>query len=319
MLDEITQSVVDRIKLCNPSSLVKTVGTPNYFASIIPVNGQYIASCTDGVGSKVEHIIKHGAFKTIGIDCFAMNINDLLCVGANPISFQNHITTSKTNAHIIPDVIDGMVECCEDYFVVLSGGETEVLAETKFHISGSAWGTIVHEEYLIDGTTVEDGDVIIGLESNGLHANGWTSLYDVGFISQYSIDSSIIRPTKIYSPDILTLTTRMKPKAVINITGGGFRNLERIPVKNLSYDINHQPEQPVFKDIKTCFTHKEMYSTFNMGVGMMVIVSPENVDTALEVMRDSQVIGSVRKSLFESSVMVNGEVLTSDVTTVCDI
>lgn len=319
MLDEITQSVVDRIKLCNPSSLVKTVGTPNYFASIVPINGQYIASCTDGVGSKVEHIIKHGAFNTIGIDCFAMNINDLLCVGANPISFQNHITTSKSNAHIIPDVIDGMVECCEEYFVVLTGGETEILAETKFHISGSAWGTIVDEDHLIDGTTVEDGDVIIGLESNGLHANGWTSLYDIGFISNLSIDSSIIRPTKIYSPDIHSLMTRFKPKAVINITGGGFRNLERIPVKNLSYDINHQPEQPVFKDIKTCFAHNEMYSTFNMGVGMMVIVSPKNVDEALEVTRDSQVIGSVRKSLFESSVMVNGEVLSSDVATVCDI
>jgi len=319
MLDTITQSIVDRIKESQPSSLVKTVGTPNYFASIIPINGHYIASCTDGVGSKVEHIIKHATCDIIGIDCFAMNINDLLCVGANPIAFQNHITTSKSNAHIIPAVIDGIIKCCQEYFTVLSGGETEILSDTKFHISGSAWGTIVDEEYLIDGSTVEDGDVIIGLASNGLHANGWTALYDIGFISELAIDSSIIRPTKIYSSDIIPLTTRIKPKAVINITGGGFRNLERIPVKNLTYDIIHTIEQPVFKDIKTCFTHKEMYTTFNMGVGMMVIVSEKDVNTALDMMSDSKVIGTVRKSLFDSSVMVNGEVLTSNIATVCDI
>jgi phosphoribosylformylglycinamidine cyclo-ligase len=316
MLDEITQSVVDRINVnsfSNSSSFFQSVGTPNYFASIIDIhNGQYLASTTDGVGSKVEHIINHSSCDIIGVDCFAMNINDLLCVGANPVGFQNHITTDKDHAHIVPQVIDGIIKSCNDNFVILSGGETEVLTETKFHISGSAYGIIPNDSFIVDGSRVEDGDVIIGLESNGLHANGWTSLYErLGFCNDnIAMGESILLPTKIYCDDINPLMTRIRPSAIINITGGGFRNLERIPHKNLTYNIKHEVTQEVFTDIETCFSHQEMYTTFNMGIGMMVIVKPKDRNVALSVMSGSKVIGDVRESLFESSVIVNGENIT---------
>jgi phosphoribosylformylglycinamidine cyclo-ligase len=309
MLDDVTQCVVDRIKDLNvgqtESSFYKAVGTPNYFASIIDIhNGQYLATTTDGVGSKVEHILNHAPCEIIGIDCFAMNINDLLCVGANPIGFQNHITTQKDLAYIVPDVITGIVKSCKDNFVILTGGETEVLKDTKLHISGSAYGIIANENFLIDGSKVEDGDIIIGLESNGVHANGWTALYE----RRECITSwaKVVLPTKIYADDINPLMTRIRPSAIINITGGGFRNLERIP-GNFIYDIEYENKQSVFNDIQTVFTHKELYTTFNMGIGMMVIVKPKDLDVSLSLLSCARVIGKVKDTINTSTVIVNGE------------
>ncbi len=311
MLDDVTKSVVDTINtsLRNPT-FFDLVGTPNYFASVIDVNGHYFASTTDGVGSKIDHIIKHNvSCDIIGIDCFAMNINDLLCVGGNPVAFQNHITTQRVTPVIIPDIIEGMVNCCNDNFVILSGGETEVLKETKFHISGSMYGFIADgAESMIDGSKVTNGDIIIGLESNGLHANGWTALDEkTNFINE-----DIILPTKIYARDIHTLLTRTRPSAIINITGGGFRNLERIP-RSFVYDIKHEITQQIFADIKTKFTHEESYSMFNMGIGMMVIVKPNDVENALDCLKDAKIIGEVKRSedvsndlIGKPCVIVNG-------------
>ena len=137
MIDNATQSVLDVIDNSNLSvdnSLVKTAGTPNYFASVIDV-GHYIAHCTDGVGSKIKHLIKHEMYSTIGKDCFAMNYNDILCVGANAVSFQDHITSTDSDAYIIPEVVEGIAEYCVETFTLLSGGETEILKDTNFHVS----------------------------------------------------------------------------------------------------------------------------------------------------------------------------------------
>jgi phosphoribosylformylglycinamidine cyclo-ligase len=303
MFDSITKSVLDTIEDSNVNnSLIKQVGTPRYFASVVNTNEIYTAITTDGVGSKVDHLIKNQIFDVIGIDCFAMNINDLICVGANPISFQDHITTTKDKAEYIPEVLSGIMDSCKKHFVLLTGGETEVLKETKFHISGSAVGTL-HPDNLIDGSKVEPGDILIGLESNGVHSNGWTVLEER---NPELITKENLLPTRIYTPDIIPLMTRIKPSAIINITGGGFRNLERIP-RNFGYDIEHQPDQEVFKKLKSNFTTRELYSSFNMGVGMIVIVRPGDVEVALETLRSNpKIIGQVIKKDV-STVQINGE------------
>ena len=307
MLDDVTQTVIDTINQRHGTnnSFCDIAGTPNYFASVIDINfGQHLATTTDGVGSKVDHIIKHASNDIIGNDVFAMNINDLLCVGANPIGFQNHITTQKDQAHIIPDVINGILEACSQSFVLLTGGETEVLKDTKFHISGSACGIIADGCPIIDGSQVEVGDVIIGLESNGLHANGWTALAE-RMPSDY-IDEANVLPTQLYGPDIHPLLTRITPTAIINITGGGFRNLERIP-KNFSYDIRYENTQGIFADIANMFNFSECYTTFNMGIGMMVIVRPEDVEISVEMMKSSRVIGKVIEPInIHQEILVNG-------------
>ena len=304
MLDNATKSVLDAIdksELQN-NSLVKTVGTPNYFASVIDA-GHYIAHCTDGVGSKIKHLMKHEMYSDIGKDAFAMNYNDILCVGANAVSFQDHITSTDSDAHIIPQVVEGIAEYCVETFTLLSGGETEILKDTNFHVSGSLMG-IVQKDNLLDGSRVQHDDFIIGLESSGIHSNGWTAIEER--IPELILPETLTA-TKIYNRDIMALLTQIESvSAIVNITGGGFRNLERIP-NNFQYDIYHESPNRTWEILETKFTHQELYTTFNMGIGMMVIVRPEDVDNALNTLvSNPKVIGKVYQNA-SPKVVVNGQ------------
>ncbi len=302
MIDNVTARVLDTIKKADlrmTNSLVSPVGTPNYFASVIDAQSNgYLVHCTDGVGSKVEHLIKHELHNTIGKDCFAMNYNDALCVNANPLSFQNHITSTQEEAHIIPGVIEGITDYCRDSFTLLTGGETEILQETSFHVSGSIIGTTNKP---IDGSNVNAGDIIIGLKSSGVHSNGWTVIRKR--IPEL-ITKENLTPTKIYNKEIEKLLSTLDPSAIINVTGGGYRNLERIP-NNLKYDLIIKPND-IFKELERKLTHQQLYTTFNCGYGMLVIVRPEQVDIALGCMEDSKIIGSISTNN-RPQVLINGE------------
>ena len=305
MLDNATQSVLDEIDkadLLVSNSLYKTVGTKNYFASVVDTNQGYIATAVDGVGSKIKHLMARQMYDTIGKDCFAMCYNDLLCVGANPVGFSDHITSTQNDSHIIPQVISGIAEYCKYSYTMLTGGETEILQNTNFHISGSIMGT-VQKNNLIDGSRVEPGDVIVGLPSSGIHANGWTA------ISQRMpelIAPEYLDATKLYTREIMTLMARIdNPCAIVNITGGGFRNLERIP-KNVQYDLMFDYTPAPFQDLGCEFSHQELYTTFNMGIGMMVIVKMEDLAASLDAMENSRVIGGVVEA-GSPRVVVNGQ------------
>ena len=274
-------------------SLGDVVGTENYFASVINANNGYIATAVDGVGSKIKHLIKHKMYDTIGKDCFAMCYNDLLCVGANPISFSDHITATKEHQPILSNVISGISEYCKDSFTLLSGGETEILKETNFHISGSMVGIIADPKLLIDGSKVSDGDIIVGLDSSGIHANGWTAIAER---MPQLIEPNNLTATRLYNKINAHIAQREDVTALANITGGGFRNLERIP-QNLQYNIKHEPKKRLFQSLGTAFTQKECYTMFNMGVGMIVIVKPKGLDSVLDVYDgEAQVLGMVTKS-----------------------
>ena len=303
MLDDATQSVVDEIeKTQQNNSLVKTVGTPNYFASVVDTGHNYIATAVDGVGSKIEHLIKHKMYDTIGKDCFAMCYNDLLCVGANPIGFSDHITSTQQDAHIIPKVISGILDYCGFAFTVLTGGETEILQKTNFHISGSMMGT-VSKDRLIDGSRVEHGDVILGLPSSGIHANGWTA---INKMMPELITPENLTATKLYAREIMTLMARVEnPCAIVNITGGGFRNLERIP-KNFQYELTFDYTPDPFKDLQCEFSHQDLYTQFNMGIGMIVIVKMKDLAMSLDAMEGARVIGGVVEN-DRPNVIVHGQ------------
>ena len=303
MLDDATQSVVDEIeKTQQNNSLVKTVGTPNYFASVVDTGHNYIATAVDGVGSKIEHLIKHEMYDTIGKDCFAMCYNDLLCVGANPIGFSDHITSTQQDAHIIPKVISGILDYCGFAFTVLTGGETEILQKTNFHISGSMMGT-VSKDRLIDGSRVEHGDVILGLPSSGIHANGWTA---INKMMPELITPENLTATKLYAREIMTLMARVaEPCAIVNITGGGFRNLERIP-KNFQYELTFDYTPDPFKDLQCEFNHQDLYTQFNMGIGMIVIVKMKDLAMSLDAMEGARVIGGVVEN-DRPNVIVHGQ------------
>lgn len=303
MLDTATMSVLDQIeKEYLNSSLFQKVGTENYFASVIDANVGYLATAVDGVGSKIKHLIKYEMYNEIGKDCYAMCYNDIVCVGANPVSFANHITSTPNQSEFIPQVISGIAEYCREGFTLLGGGETEILKETNFHISGSMTGILAVKDLLIDGTKVQDGDLIIGLESSGIHANGWTAISER---MPELIEPNNLIATKLYA-SILGITARTpNVSAIVNITGGGFRNLERIP-KNMQYNIKHEPKHRIFQALGCEFSFEELYTTFNMGVGMMVIIRPKDLDCVLDMVDGyAQVLGMVTES-DRPRVVING-------------
>lgn len=309
-LDDATLSVVKQIEKENLlNSLVDEVGTRNYFASVIGCHDGYIATAVDGVGSKIKHLIKNEMYDVIGKDCFAMCYNDLICVGANPISFSDHITATKEHQHILPKVISGITEYCKESFSLLSGGETEILKETNFHISGSMVGTIADRNQMIDGSKVSDGDIIVGLDSSGIHANGWTAIAER---MPQLIEPNNLTATRLYNKLFAVFSQTREISGLVHITGGGFRNLERIP-QNLQYNIRHEPKLRLFQALGTEFTQLECYTTFNMGIGMIVITKPEGLDTVLEVYDgEAQVLGMVTKSERPRVVVNTMELGTSE-------
>lgn len=161
----------------------------------------------------------------------------------------------------------------------------------------------VSKDRLIDGNRVEHGDVILGLPSSGIHANGWTA---INKMMPELITPENLTATKIYAREIMTLMARVEnPCAIVNITGGGFRNLERIP-KNFQYELTFDYTPDPFKDLSCEFSHQDLYTTFNMGIGMMVIVKMKDLAASMDAMEGSRVIGGVVEN-DRPNVVVNGQ------------
>jgi len=275
---------------------------PNrYFANVINLTDEIgLAVSTDGVGTKVLISQMMGKYDTIGIDCVAMVVNDIICVGAKPITFLDYIAIEKPNVHLMMELGKGLVEGANQVGVSISGGETaqvpELIRRAKysktgygFDIVGMGIGT-VHPYETIDGSFICEGDIIIGIESSGLHSNGYTLARSIllgswgNFIDDYSCDlqttygEELLKPTIIYSNINFPF---QNIKAMINITGDSLLNLLRVNKNDVQFVIDNLPEpQPIFKMIqeKGKVSDDEMYRTFNMGIGFCVVVSPYSVD-----------------------------------------
>lgn len=299
---------------------------PNrYFANVINLTDEVgLAVSTDGVGTKVLISQMMEKYDTIGIDCVAMVVNDIICVGAKPITFLDYIAIEEPNEHLMMELGKGLVEGANQTGVSISGGETaqvpELIHRAKyskigygFDIVGMGIG-IVHPYETIDGSFICEGDIIIGIESSGLHSNGYTLarkiLFGFGrnYIDDYSHDlqttygEELLKPTTIYS-NIINCIDNKKVKAIINITGGGLSNIKRVSKEGIKFVIDNLPEpQPIFKMIQKIgkVSDKEMYRTFNMKIGMCIIIDKLCVDSMMKSIKDSnmnsQIIGYVEKS-----------------------
>ena len=284
-----------------------------YFANVIDIGGIGLAICTDGVGSKsiIAQMMKR--YDTIGIDCVAMNVNDAICVGARPVSMVDYIAIEKADAEILGAIAIGLAEGAKQAGVSISGGEISQLNEMirGFDLIGMAVG-IVPLDRIIIGRDLVPGDVVIGLESNGIHSNGLTLARHVFFErAKLSIDhvlpelgtplgEELLRPTLIYVPEILDIITNIPTvKALINITGDGLLNLPRVDAK-VGFLIDDLPPVPrIFRLIQQHggVDDAEMFEVFNMGVGFCVLVSKNDAAPALSILhrhgRRAQVIGRV--------------------------
>lgn len=255
-----------------------------------------LVSSADGVGTKLKIASLAKKHDTIGIDAVAMNVNDILCVGAQPLFFLDYIAYSKLEKNILADVIEGLTRGCIDAGCSLIGGETAQMPDMyksgEYDLAGFCVG-IVEKKRIIDGSRIQAGDVVVGLESSGIHSNGYSlvrKVFSESELKRYS--AQLLKPTRIYVNPVLSLLgnadygARSTIHGISHITGGAFYDkIARILPDNINVRINKGswavPQIFKLMQNKGGIADKEMYHTFNMGVGMVLIVSPASAKATI--------------------------------------
>jgi len=296
--EKATEALIAQIKGVNRKGDGESIKLDNGFAGLVKLGDGALAVCTDGVGSKILLAEELDSIHTVGIDCVAMNVNDLICVGSEPLSFVDYVALDKPDEELMAKIGMGLAEGCRQANCTLSGGETAILPELVrgFDIAGTSVGYVKQKD-IIDGTKISEGDVLIGLKASGPHSNGYTLIRKL-FDGDKEIGKQLVEPTRIYVKEVMELVKQIGVHGIAHITGGGLDNISRIN-GNYQYVIdNPLPVLPVFDWLqeKGNIMDKEMYRTFNMGMGMIIIINKSDADKSISILGDdSQVIGYVQK------------------------
>jgi phosphoribosylformylglycinamidine cyclo-ligase len=285
-----------------------------YFANVIDIGGGLgLAICTDGVGSKSVVADMMKKYDTIGIDCVAMNVNDVICVGAKPLSMVDYIAVGAADADMLGALAIGLAEGARQAGISISGGEIAQLKDvvTGFDLVGMAVGLVPLDRIII-GRDLVPGDAVIGIEADGIHANGLTLARRALFVEgRLAVDrvipefgttlgAELLKPTPIYVPEVLDIMAEVpRVKAFVNITGDGLMNLPRIAA-GVGFKLdNLPPVPPIFGLIQRCggIDSAEMYAVFNMGVGFCVLAAAADCAQILAILgrhsRRGRIIGQV--------------------------
>jgi phosphoribosylformylglycinamidine cyclo-ligase len=304
--------IIGRITATWPQTGLGAVKLPiGYFANVIDIGGIGLAIGTDGVGSKAIVAQMLNRYDTIGIDCVAMNVNDLLCVGARPLSMVDYIAVERADAGVLDAIAVGLAEGARQAGVSITGGEISQLPDIVrgFDLVGTAIGTVALDRIII-GRDLHPGDQVIGVASNGLHSNGFTLTRRV-FFEQAGVSprqffpelgcelgEELLRPTFIYVREILEIIEQVRAvKALIHITGDGLLNLPRVDAE-IGFVLDALPPPPaIFGLIERCggVPLTEMFEVYNMGIGFCVVVAEADVAATLAILarhnRQASVIG----------------------------
>jgi phosphoribosylformylglycinamidine cyclo-ligase len=296
-------SLVEVLRTIDPGRPRRTVLGTGHYASVLRLDDRTgVALSTDGVGSKVIVAERLGRFDTIGIDCIAMNVNDVICVGAEPIAVLDYIAVEEADSDTLRQVGEGLKRGAEAAGVEVPGGELAQLPELirghpsphGFDLVGACVGLVELDE-IVTGARVEQGDTVIGLPSSGIHANGLTlarrALPDLAesppALSGGTVGEALLEPTTIYVRVILELLgSGVDVRGLAHITGDGLLNLLRLEAP-VGYRIDAPlPRQPIFDLVseRSGAADAELYEVFNMGCGFCCVVPPGDVDTALEIL-----------------------------------
>ncbi|QIB27419.1 phosphoribosylformylglycinamidine cyclo-ligase [Caloranaerobacter azorensis] len=278
-----------------------------------------LVSGTDGVGTKLKVAYMMDKHDTIGEDCVAMCVNDILCQGAKPLFFLDYIGTYNIEPTVISKIVEGVANGCVKAGCALIGGETAempgVYSKGEYDLVGFAVG-IVDKDKIIDGLSISEGDVLIGLKSSGLHSNGFSLVRKLFFeiekfsVNQYvdelgtTLGEELLKPTRIYADVIEKILDKYAVKGMSHITGGGFyENIPRMLPEGFvaDIDVRYIDTPAIFKLIEKLgrIDKKEMYSTFNMGIGMVIAVDKEDGDKVLDYLNSigerAYLIGEIKK------------------------
>jgi len=261
--------------------------------------GRFLAAATDGVGTKLEIARQTGRLDTVGIDLVAMCADDVVCTGAEPLFFLDYLAIGRVEPTRVASIVEGVVEGCRRAGCALLGGETAehpgVMEDDVFDLAGFCVG-VVEEADLLGPHRVAEGDVVVGLASTGLHANGY-SLVRSALLPRFDLDHTpsgfdrpladeLLEPCAIYTPDVLSLARGGLLHAAAHVTGGGIlENLPRVLPDGLGATIHRGTwsEHPIFGLLReaTGASDDDMFATFNMGVGMLLVAAPEAVEDVL--------------------------------------
>lgn len=279
-----------------------------------------LVSGTDGVGTKLKLAFLLNKHDTVGIDCVAMCVNDIICCGAKPLFFLDYIACGKNIPERIADIVKGVCDGCVQSGAALIGGETAEMPgfypEDEYDLAGYCTG-VVDKEKIIDNKTMCEGDAVIALPSSGVHSNGFSlvrKVFDVEnsditspveALGGKSIGETLLTPTRIYVKPVLALLNEVTVKGISHITGGGFyENIPRSIPDGFGAKIEKSAVKilPIFKLIaeRGGISERDMFNTFNMGVGMSIVVAKEDAAKAVEILKangeDAYIIGEIIKS-----------------------
>ena len=313
--NEAIKQIISNFKTKRKDKIGKPMG--GHYAGMIEFGENALVLCIDGVGSKVLIAHELKKYDTVGIDCIAMNVNDAICVGAEPLAFVDYLAINDPKPEITKEIGKGLEKGAALSNISIISGETASLPEiiNGFDLAGTCLA-YVKKDRIVLGEKIKPGDVIIGLSSTGIHSNGYSLARRVVTENNFSyreafpgniypgktIGEIYLTPTQIYVKETVALLKKINIHGIAHITGSGLRKLKRIN-KNVKFVIDEPFEpQPVFKFIQKYgnIDDREMYQTFNMGMGLVIIVSKEDVNDSLKILKkhsrsDVKIVGRIEK------------------------
>ncbi len=302
------KALVDKLEY-RRDGIGQNVRMSGLFASLIDFGDKYITLATDGVGTKLMIAEALNKWDTVGIDCIAMNVNDTICVNAEPTSFVDYIAIDKPNEDITREIGIGLQKGAELSNMEIVGGEIAVLPEivNGVDLSGTCLG-YVEKDKIITGDKCAEGDLIISLRSSGIHSNGLTlarkivEANNIGWNDKISglsktVGEELLTPTEIYVRQVLEITHSFNVHGLVDITGGGLRNILRMK-KGLQYVISDPVKPaPIFQKLQELgeVEDKEIYQTLNMSMGFTIIAPADDAEQIAKKYQNAEIVGRVQK------------------------
>ena len=293
------EKIKERVKATYNKNVMNELGSFGALYKLGEYKKPILVSGTDGVGTKLKVAFETNKYDTVGIDCVAMCVNDILCHGAQPLFFLDYLACGKLDSNVSSEIIKGVVEGCLQGDSALVGGETAEMpgfyADGEYDIAGFAVG-VVEEEKMVNGSKVQEGDVIVAIPSSGAHSNGFSLLRKLftNFNEEFNgktIGEHLLTPTKIYVKPIQKVMEKVQVNGMAHITGGGLiENVPRTIPDGLCANIEKAKIKvhPLFKhETFSRVPEEEMWGTFNMGVGFVVIVNKNDAQTVIDILDEN--------------------------------